>query len=131
MKILISVFLIFSHLFSTVGFSMEIHECGQEKSYSFYGMSLSRTCECDHESSDHSKDCCQDKKSIVKSDYKDKMTNKVFLSKKVNAPSEIQIPIVFSSDILLSNAVNPGIFRTEFPPGNAPPLYILYKDFLI
>ncbi len=131
MKLFISIFLICSHLFSTVGFSMEIHECGDTKSYSFYGLSFHKHCECDHESADHTNDCCKDKKSIVKGESKDKMTNKVFISKKICAECEIQLAIGFTSNVTPSNAVNPTIFRTEFPPGNSPPLYILYRDILI
>lgn len=131
MKILISIFLIFSHLFSTVGFSMEIHECGGKKSYSIYGLSLHKHCKCDHESVVHTNSCCEDKKCIVKGEHRDKMTNKVFESKKINAEIEIQFPITFASNIIQSNIVNPTIFRSEFPPGNSPPLYILYRNILI
>jgi hypothetical protein len=110
---------------------MEIHECGGTKSYSFYGLSLPKQCECDHESVNHKDDCCKDKKSIVKGEHKDKVTNKVFLSEKISAECEIQLPIVLTSNIILSNAVNPRIFRSEFPPGNSSPLYILYRNILI
>lgn len=131
MKIFISIFLIFSHLFSTVGFSMEIHECGGKKSYSIYGLSLHKLCKCDHESKDHTNSCCEDKTCLVKGEFKDKMTTKVIESKKINTQFDLSAPIIVVSDIVVSNTVNPTIFRTEFPPGNSPPLYILYRTFLI
>ncbi len=131
MKFFISIFLIVSHLFSTVGFSMEIHECGGAKSYSFYGFSLHKHCECDHESQDHTNDCCSDKQSIVKGENKDKITNKVLASKQIIIESELQKNIALTQNIVVPNNLAPTIFRTEFPPGNAPPLYIMYRNILI
>ncbi len=131
MKLFIPIFLILSHLFSTIGFSLEIHECGGHKSYSIYGFSLQKKCQCNHSSKDHTDDCCKDKQAVVKGEHKDKMTNKVFVSKKVNAETEIPNKIVFTPNIVLPDIVNPEIFRSEFPPGNSPPLYILYRSILI
>jgi hypothetical protein len=110
---------------------MEVHECGESKSYSFYGFSLHDLCECDHESNGHTNDCCKDKKSIVKAEYKDKMTNKVIISKMATVECEVPSPAIITIENSLTSIVQPEIFRTEFPPGNAPPLYILYHVFLI
>lgn len=131
MKLLASIFLIFSHLFSTVGFSMAVHECGSQKSYSFYGISLHNKCKCDHKNKNHTDDCCKDKHSVVKGENKDKLTNKVFFSKKVNVSTFAPSSISFDVQTVILRTVKPEIYRSEFPPGNAPPLYILFRNILI
>ncbi len=131
MKLFVSIFLILSHLFSTVGFSMEIHECGREKSYSFFGFHISSACQCNHESKDHKKDCCRDKKTIVKGELKEKITAKVILTRSTtelnvaeNKTTCIQKNTPCNSKSLLPHG-------TEYPPGYSPPLYLLYNVFLI
>lgn len=131
MKALISFFLIFSHLFSTVGFSMEVHECAGEKSYSIFGLSLTSLCECDHDSHKHDDNCCKDKKIIVKADQKEKATPKVqFVKHSLDAILTIpQIEFIVKDHPL--EEPKTFAFGTEYPPDHSPPLYILYNVFLI
>ncbi len=131
MKLFISIFLIFSHLFSTVGFSMEIHECGGEKSYSFFGISLNSFCECDHESEDHDDGCCKDKKTEIKAEHNDKQTHKEFIAKQLIQDLEISNPIEFNNINVVLNGLNSLSFGIKHPPDYSPPLYILYNVFLI
>ncbi len=131
MKALISFFLIFSHLFSTVGFSMEVHECAGEKSYSVFGLSLNSLCECDHESINHDDSCCRDKKIQVKADQKEKTTPKVqFVKHSLDAILTIpHIEFIVKDQPLAEPKIF--AFGTENPPEHSPPLYILYNKFLI
>lgn len=131
MKVFISIFLILSHLFSTVGFSMEVHECDGQKSYTFFGISLNSLCQCDHESKDHNKACCKDKKTVVKAENKDKQITKVLLSKNFIESFEISRPIEFVNNPILLNGRNSLAFGVKHPPDHSPPLYILYNVFLI
>ena len=131
MKLFVSIFLIFSHLFSTVGFSMEVHECAGKKSYSIYGISLHNLCGCEHDSKEHSKDCCKDKKTVIKADNKDKQSNKVIASKNPIEPIEISQSIVFVDRDIQCIGINSLAFGTKHPPDHSPPLYILYSVFLI
>ena len=131
MKVFISIFLILSHLFSTVGFSMEIHECDGQKSYTFFGISLNSLCQCDHESKDHNRGCCKDKKTVVKAENKDKQITKVLLSKNFIESFEISRPIEFIDNAKPLNGRNSLAFGVKHPPDHSPPLYILYNVFLI
>lgn len=131
MKLFVSIFLIFSHLFSTVGFSMEVHECAGKKSYSFYGISFTCLCKCEHDSKEHSKDCCKDKKTIVKAEQKDKMTQKVFISKNLIEPFSFQNVFQFSRRDIIHSENKSLAFGIKHPPNHSPPLYILYNVFLI
>ncbi len=131
MKVFISIFLIFSHLFSTVGFSMEVHECGGHKSYSFFGISLNTLCQCDHESEDHDKGCCKDKKTTIKAKHQDKQINKTLNAKNTLVDFDINNPIVFFNEDVDFNNPNSLSFGTKHPPDHSPPLYILYNVFLI
>ena len=95
----------FSHLFSTVCFSMEIHECGQEKSYSIYGVSLHESCQCDHESEDHDSGCCKDKTTIIKAKF-------IYKDVVIKYPKSYAV-------------------GAKHPPDHSPPLYILYNVFIV
>ena len=131
MKLSVSLFLIISHLFSTVGFSMEVHECGTERSYAIYGISLTSLCCCDHESEDHTKDCCTDKKTVVKGEFKEKISLKVFPSKQLIEPLEIpRSSFSINIDHEPVQTIVP-LLGAEYPPGSSPPLYVLYRVFLI
>ena len=131
MKLFISIFLILSHLFSTVGFSMEVHECAGKKSYTFDGISFTRLCKCEHDSEKHSKDCCSDKKTIVKAEQKDKMTQKVVIAKNIIEPFIFQQAFHFSKRDIIHSEKKSLAFGSEYPPDHSPPLYILYNVFLI
>jgi hypothetical protein len=130
MRVFISIFLIFTYLFSTVGFSMEVHECGGEKSYSFFGISLNTHCECDHESKDHKDDCCKDKKTVVKAKQQDKQITKINIAKKLFA-FDIYNPFEFIYKEKINYKPNKLAFGVKHPPNHSPPLYILYNAFLI
>jgi len=131
MKIFISIFLILSHLFSTVGFSIEEHECGNEKSYSVFGISLNTLCQCDHDSKEHSKECCKDKKTIVKAKYQDKQTTKIVSTKKLIQDYAVSNPIEFINKNVKFNKEHSYTFGIKHPPNYSQPLYILYNVFLI
>lgn len=131
MKNIFALILIFSHLFSTVGFSMEVHECGSHKSYCLYGISIGRLCKCDHKDIKHSDDCCKDKKTVIKAEHSDKQINKVFIAKQLIQDFEIDIPIEFNNRNVVLNGRNSPSFGTKHPPNHSPPLYILYNVFLI
>ncbi len=131
MKVFISLILILSHLFSTVGFSMEIHECNGEKSYSFFGYQLSSHCECNHESPAHKKDCCKDKKTIIKADLKEKMSNKLVIAKSCVEIVDLKQIAAFSDNEINQKGASHSAFGAQSPPGHSPPLYLLYKTFLI
>ena len=131
MKSVVSIFLIFSHLFSTMGFSMAIHECGGEKSYNVFGLSLNSLCECDHDSADHDDNCCKDKKVQVKADQKEKITPKAQFAKHIF--EVIFLKPKFEYFIKDEPLVELKSFAlgTEYPPDHSPPMYILYESFLI
>ncbi len=131
MKAFISFFLIFSHLFSTVGFSIGVHECGGEKSYAFFGISFNSSCQCDHESEDHDKDCCQDKNTTFKAKYQDKQISKVNVVKKELVEFEVNSPSEFISKEIITYHPNSFAFGTKHPPDYSPSLYILHNVFLI
>ncbi|MBK7763680.1 MAG: hypothetical protein IPI46_09945 [Bacteroidetes bacterium] len=131
MKALISFFLIFSHLFSTVGFIMEVHECAGEKSYSIFGLSLTSLCECDHDSHKHDDNCCKDKKVQVKADHKDKITVKAFYQKHFLDVFILPKQQFFVSETQALTQPKSFAFGTEYPPDHSPPLYLLYNVFLI
>ena len=131
MKVFISIFLIFSHLFSTVGFSMEVHECGGEKSYAVFGISLNSLCQCDHESEDHDDGCCKDKKTTIKAKHQDQQINKTIIAKKLIVDFEINNPSEFIYKDEVINNSQTLAFGIKHPPNHSPPLYILYNVFLI
>jgi hypothetical protein len=110
---------------------MEVHECGGEKSYSFFGISLNSLCKCDHESKDHSDGCCKNKKTVVKAEHNDKQTIKVFIAKQLIQDFDNSIPIEFYSRHAVLNGHNSLSFGIKHPPDHSPPLYILYNVFLI
>jgi isochorismate synthase EntC len=110
---------------------MEVHECGGEKSYTFYGISLNSLCECDHESKEHDKGCCNDKKTTVKAEKSEKQINKIIIAKNTLVDFDINYTTEFIvKDIIIHNP-NSLVFYTKHPPNHSPPLYILYNVFLI
>jgi hypothetical protein len=110
---------------------MEVHECAGEKSYSFFGFSLNKTCKCEHQSKDHKEGCCKDKKTIVKAEQKDKIGNAIFAGKKlISLFSTTDAKSLFREDAFF-NELKLIAFGSEFPPGRSIPLHILYGVFLI
>lgn len=128
-RILVFIF-IFIHLFSTVGFSMEIHECGGKKEYSFYGVHLGGNCSCNHDDEKHSDNCCKDKKTVIKSIKKECQVNKIIVAKTA-------MYFDFTPAFLIPSKVEVVCIRpakkyfAEHPPNNSPPLYIMYNVFRI
>ncbi len=121
----------FSHLFSTVCFSMEIHECGQEKSYSIYGVSLHESCQCDHESEDHDSGCCKDKTTIIKAKHQDKQITKTLTAKNTLVDFDFKSPIEFIyKDVVIKYPKSYAV-GAKHPPDHSPPLYILYNVFIV
>lgn len=123
--------MIFAHLFSTVGLSMEVHECGSEKSYAIFGLMLNAACECDHNSQEHKSDCCKDKKVQVKADQKAKISAKTQIDNRqialLHEPTRI-----LSIEAPLQQIEAQSLFLgVAYPPWHAPPLYLLYNVYLI
>lgn len=118
-------------MFSTVGFNMEMHECDGEKSYSFYGLAFNSSCECNHESEDHSDGCCHDKETTIKGEYKDKLSQKTIVFNQVADFFVAPNPIVFEEYDVALTTENSLISGTKHPPDYSPPLYLLYNSLLI
>lgn len=136
MKAFISIFLILSHLFSTVGYSVGVHECGGKKSYSFLGISLNPKCQCNHsdklhQDKENNKGCCTDKKIVVKGEQKEKISNSCIAVKKLIEPFDYQKHLPFFQSQLNSIGINNLSFFGNFPLGSSPPLYLLHRVFLI
>lgn len=131
MKIFVSLFLILTHLFSTVSFSMNMHECGGEKSFAYFGIHFTQKCNCNHDSEDHKKDCCSDKKLVVKGDLKEKITQKVFITKAFDFFDTIELPLIEFQQKKVTTSIDIVSLSSEYPPGYSPPLYILYRSILI
>lgn len=129
MKKFVIILLIFTHLFSAVGFSMNIHQCGSHKSYSLFGLEVGVICGCDHQDHSHRKDCCKDKKIEVKAQKKENIGSKVLLLKHFSTIDFIP-SIYFSTKVLLPISYKVTCF-IEHPPNNSPPLYILHSVFRI
>lgn len=130
MKRIILILLIFTHLFSAVGFSMNIHQCGSHKSYSLFGLEVGGICGCDHQNHKHSKDCCKDKKVEVKAQKKENIGSKILLLK--HFPTVDFVPSInYTSKIILPVTTNTVTCFTGHPPNHSPPLYILHSVFRI
>ena len=69
MKLVFAIVLILTHLFSTVGFSMDVHVCGRKKGYSIYGIEINGHCGCNHKNVKHANNCCKNKKTHEKKNY--------------------------------------------------------------
>lgn len=130
MKRIISFILIYTYLFSTIGFSMQVHECGNKKEYSFYGVQLHTHCKCKHKNNAHSKKCCSDKKTIVKSEKKDCQISKINV---VTTNSNFAFISLFTStnNEIDKTTKTATIYRVKQPPNYSSPLYILYSVYRI
>ncbi len=129
MKKNVIILLIFTHLFSAVGFSMNVHDCGGHKSYSLLGLDLGTTCACNHEDEKHSHDCCKDKKVEVKAQKKETIGSKIFTFKYFAAL--YLAPINTSLFQTYNTQFNAKVLFTGHPPNYQPPLYILNSVFII
>jgi hypothetical protein len=124
--------LILSHLFCTSGFSINVHECGGQKSFTLLCLHFGETCDCDHASETMDDACCKDKKIQIKPQIKDKIICKTVIVKhKINLfiPYAYNVVNTYKPLVLLNNS---GVLKTEYhPPRYMPPLYILYGALLI
>lgn len=129
MKKTIFILLVFTHLLSSVGFSMNVHQCGSNKSYTLIGLSLGSYCSCDHEDQSHLKNCCKDKKIVVKAQKKECISNKIFIVKYI---SEIDfLPHSFKfTKLELPEKNNITVF-TGHPPNLKTSLYLFYNVYRI
>jgi hypothetical protein len=130
MKTFIAISIIIAQLISSVGFKVDIHECGSNKSFSLFGFSLGHDCCCDHDSKNHKDSCCKDTTSIIKADTKDKFFNTVQLSLYNSYLIINQIDLERNFDLrILSDLVYSK--TNEDPPDCANKLFLLYSEFLI
>lgn len=130
MKRIIAFILIYTYLFSTIGFSMEIHECGNKKEYSFYGIQLHGHCTCKHKNNAHSKKCCKDKKRVVKSEKNECQISKNNVAKTNSNCAFISL-FSFSNLESKSIANTANTYIPKQPPNYSSPLYILYSVYRI
>ncbi len=131
MKRIFAITLIFIHLFSAVGFSINVHYCGNHKSYSFYGIEVGTICGCDHEDNQHNKDCCKDKKVEVKAQKKENISNKVISLNHTLLFDPTPLPTYFFKARISLEQTNSFTAYTGHPPNHSPPLYLLNRAFLI
>lgn len=129
MKKIVVILLIFIHLFSAVGFSMNIHQCGGHKSYTIFGFEVGAICACDHQDHSHSKECCKDKKVEVKAQKKENIYSKILIIKHFQVLDFARVynylhPIV----VPVTNTVT---LFSDHPPNHSPPLYLLHSVFRI
>ncbi len=123
--------LIFIHLFSAVGFSMNVHYCDSHKSYSLFGVEVGTICSCDHQDHRHSKDCCKDKKVEVKAQKKENIGSKLITLKHTLFFDFISLPIYnFKLKMLFAQSNTSNVY-TGHLPNHSPPLYLLDRAFLI
>lgn len=130
MKKVLVIIVLFAHLFSTVGFSMDIHHCGPSKTYSILGLELGEECCCDHDEQNHEDDCCKDEKLEVKSLKKENIPQKSVVFKQV--ATEPCPPAVYSAYLpVLTERVITRRIPVEQPPDHSPPIYLLHRVFRI
>jgi len=129
MKKIIVLLLIFTHLFSGVGFSMNVHYCGNHKSCSFFGVEVGTKCGCNHQGHHHRKDCCKDKKVEVKAQKKVNVRSEIFTLKDFTLFD--LLPVYTSSSKEYFSQANIETKISGHPPDFSPPLYILHSDFRI
>ncbi len=129
MKKIVIILLIFIHLFSSAGFSMNIHQCGGHNSYAIFGFDVGVVCACDHQDHSHSKDCCKDKKVEVKAQKKEIIHTKTLILKHFQV-LDFEPSFIFfqQATVPVTNAVT---IASDHPPNYFPPLYILHSFFRI
>lgn len=76
MKSLSVILIIFSQLFATIGFSMDVSICKNTITYSFYESSPVKACKCAGKAGCCNK-CCKHSKYIVKADDSAKVSSKL------------------------------------------------------
>lgn len=117
------------HLFSTAGFSLNVHYCGYQKSYSLFGIELGKSCTCNHQDDKHGKSCCKDEKIEVTAKKKEFVSSKIIALKKL--PSFDLAPLLKFSREPLFLETETITFFIGHPPNHSPPLHILNGVFRI
>ena len=130
MKKVLVILLLFAHLFSTVGFSMDIHHCGPSKTYSILGIELGEECCCDHDEQTHEDDCCKDEKLEVKSLKKENVPQKTVVFKQTATEPCLPPGVSEYLPVLSIQAIEPRLL-VEHPPDHSPPIYLLHQVFRI
>lgn len=122
--------LLISHLISSVGFSMNVHLCGgSKKSFSLFGLSIGAICKCNHQSHQHSNNCCKDKKIEIKSIKKEVNVKSLIVLKTFQLEGLIQYPLSqkFENKVTVKFVK----FYNWHPPNFSQPIYILNRVFRI
>ena len=132
MKKVVAFLLIFAHLFSTVGWSMQIHDCLGSQSYAVFGIKLGSPCECNHHKKENGKKCCSEKKILIKAEKKESLASNHH-SPLSHSSTAIALP---STSLFLPylSADPAGItsrLHHDHPPGQTLPLFLLYRNLLI
>ena len=131
MKKSLFILLAFLHLFSVVGFSMDVHICMGKTSVTLAGIDIHKTCKCKHDEKKHSKRCCTNKNLKLKADYsKDKTNAKTVTTNKVFA-TDIFTSNTFSYVFNIQNVNTFVVSNKGSPPKHSPPLFIMNSVFLI
>lgn len=130
MKNFISIFLIVTHLFSSIGLNVSVHQCGDETSYSFFGIGFSH-CECEHSSEDHEEDCCSDKKIELKSNADFKHIEKILLKERSSSYALIPVISYFLHSQALFKTTIKKHYQRAYPSNFSPPRYILFRNFRV
>jgi hypothetical protein len=131
MKKSVVILLAFLHLFTVVGFSMNMHFCMGKTSVTVAGIDINKSCKCKHDEKKHSKKCCNNKDASVKADYsKDKTNNNsITVSKDFGVDVFALYSFAYIFNIQKSSTF---IFANKgSPPKHSPPLFLLNSVFLI
>lgn len=122
MKKGIALLLIFTHLFSSVGFSMSIHHCGKNVSYKIGKLELNKHCKCKVEAKAKSSKCCKNEQVIVKADKKDKSSGQSRIQLTIHSFS--LYPQALTSMAIEALPFSLAHFPAKAPPGNTSPPFI-------
>ena len=131
MKLFLSIYLILSHLFSTVGLNIDVHSCAGERSFSLLSVPFGSVCSCNHSLESSKKKCCENKKLEVKSQRNEFITcNHVIIQQPVQAVDIQRSSFTLSIKKFVSEP-NALVLSVEDPPDYSPPLFIRYQHLLI
>jgi len=131
MKLFLSIYLILSHLFSTVGLNIDVHSCGGERSFSLLSVPFGQACGCNHALESSKKKCCENKKLEVKSQRNESITcNHISIKQPLQAGNKEQLPFDLTIRKFRSDS-KVFVIHLEDPPDHAPPLFIRYQHLLI
>lgn len=128
MKNVFVLFILTCYMLSSVSWSIGVHECASEKSYSLFGIQFNDKCECDHSDEEHT-NCCKDNTYLFKAENQDKLFKKEASFKKLL----IDFPASYCSNLFQFKTIffNIEFVNCDLPTGHSPPLYILHRVFRI